>query len=98
MPSTSPPLYGVIRSFFPKAPMANPLHSALTKPGKAAIAKAVENVVRRLRGHYGPSAGLTLASDDEGGTVATLVLPLIDTPGTAEESHVQAVTSRPRRR
>jgi two-component system LytT family sensor kinase len=58
----------------------------------------LENLARRLRGHYGESASFTLSSDDRGHTVATLVLPLTDPTAHPEELHAQTVAGRPRRR
>ena len=54
-----------------------PLHAAA--PFDAAQGKehvGVENVRRRLAGHYGDAAQLTLTSDTERRTVAAIVLPL----------------------
>jgi hypothetical protein len=58
----------------------------------------LENVSRRLRGHYGSQATLTLSADDHGSTVATLVLPLSDATADPEELHAQTVAGRPGRR
>ena len=57
----------------------------------------VENVRRRLAGHYGDAARLTLmASEDY--TVATLVMPLTqDAVRTEDSNHVEAIASRSRR-
>jgi hypothetical protein len=58
----------------------------------------LDNVARRLMGHYGPAAGLALMADDRGGTVAELVLPLAEASTVAEEMHAQGVASRTGRR
>jgi hypothetical protein len=58
----------------------------------------LDNVERRLRGHYGPAAGLTLLTDDRGGTIAELLLPIADAGAAAEDTHAQGVTSRTGRR
>jgi LytS/YehU family sensor histidine kinase len=58
----------------------------------------LDNVARRLTGHYGPSARLTLTTDERGGTVAELMLPLADHTTLAEEVHVQDATGRRGRR
>ena len=55
----------------------------------------LENVSRRLRGHYGSSASLTLSAGERSSTVATLVLPLTDATAHPEELHAQAAASRP---
>jgi hypothetical protein len=58
----------------------------------------LDNVSRRLTGHYGPSARLTLTTDERGGTVAELLLPLADHTTLPEEQHVQDATGRSGRR
>ncbi len=64
-----------------------------------ALAKVgVDNVRRRLAGHYGEGATLTLAADT-GGTVAELVMPLVEAAGMNEDDHdAQAVAGRSGRR
>ena len=57
----------------------------------------LDNVARRLQGHYGPAATLTLMADAGGGTVVELLLPLADA-GAVEEMHAQGVASRSGRR
>jgi LytS/YehU family sensor histidine kinase len=58
----------------------------------------LDNVARRLQGHYGPAATLTLMADAGGGTVAELLLPLTDAGAGAEDMHAQGVASRSGRR
>ena len=47
----------------------------------------VDNVERRLAGHYGPNATLTLSTEPDGSTLAELALPLVDEARTDEEDH-----------
>lgn len=57
----------------------------------------VENVRRRLAGHYGDAARLTLTASEDY-TVATLVMPLTqDAVRTEDSNHVEAIASRSRR-
>jgi len=58
----------------------------------------LENISRRLAGHYGPAARLTLSADGRGGTIAELLLPLAHATAASEEMHAQTVASRPGRR
>jgi two-component system, LytTR family, sensor kinase len=58
----------------------------------------LDNVARRLAGHYGPAAQLTLSTDDRGATVAELRLPLSETPTLAKETHGEAAADRAGRR
>jgi len=59
-----------------------PLHAAGERaPGEHV---GVENVRRRLAGHYGVQARLTLAAEAGGGTVAELIIP-IATPAERSE-------------
>ena len=58
----------------------------------------LENVGRRLQGHYAEKASFTLSADERGYTVATIMLPLTDASVHPEELHAQAVASRPRGR
>jgi two-component system LytT family sensor kinase len=69
--------------------------SAGHRPGGDHV--GLENVARRLRGHYGSMAGVTLSTDDRGSTVATLELPFAEA-GHLEEFDAQAVAGRPGRR
>jgi len=66
----------------------------------AADAKVgVDNVRRRLAGHYGARASLTLADEPGRGTVAMLVMPLVETAEMNEDDHdAQAVAGRAGRR
>ena len=58
----------------------------------------LDNIERRLTGHYGGSATLTLRADAAGGTVAELRLPL-GAPGIQdEETDAEAVAGRAGRR
>jgi LytS/YehU family sensor histidine kinase len=70
-----------------------PLHAAA--PRHAGEHVGVENVRRRLAGHYGDHASLTLATDASGATVAEIVLPIIDS-AIEEEPDVKAVAGRSR--
>ncbi len=54
----------------------------------------LENVGRRLAGHYGPDATLTLTSEDGRCTVAEVMLPLQKTAAGSEEADGQAVARR----
>ena len=56
----------------------------------------VDNVRRRLAGHYGELARLTLTTDSHGQTIAEIVMPLADEVNV-EESDAQAVAGRPGR-
>jgi hypothetical protein len=59
----------------------------------------VDNVRRRLSGHYGNAASLTLAAEPGRGTVAQLVMPLAEAAGMNEDDHnAQAVAGRAGRR
>jgi hypothetical protein len=58
----------------------------------------LDNVARRLIGHYGQAARLTLSTDDRGGTVAELLLPLADESAAPEDPHAQTIASRTGRR
>lgn len=55
----------------------------------------VDNVRRRLNGHYGDRATLTLSEDADGNTVAEIVLP-VDDVIVREERHDEAVAGRSR--
>jgi hypothetical protein len=54
----------------------------------------LDNVERRLAGHYGPAASVTLSVDDTGGTLAELLLPLLDVPLADEDLHAEALARR----
>jgi hypothetical protein len=57
----------------------------------------VENIRRRLAGHYGDGAGLTLAADADGHTVATIVIPIThEIDRTEDVDHVEAIAGRSR--
>jgi len=58
----------------------------------------LENVERRLAGHYGPAATLTLGSDDTGATIAELRLPLDATNLQDEHPYAEALAGRAGRR
>jgi two-component system LytT family sensor kinase len=58
----------------------------------------LENVARRLQGHYGDLASFTLSTDERGYTVATIMLPLTDASVHPEKLHAQTVAGRPRGR
>lgn len=57
----------------------------------------LDNVSRRLAGHYGDTAQLTLAPDHAGRTVAELLLPLTETT-QPEDADAHAVAGDPGRR
>ena len=72
-----------------------PLHTAA--PRFAGDHVGIDNIRRRLAGHYGEDASLLLAADGGGNTVAEIVLPLVDQSIALEEPHdVEAVAGRPR--
>ncbi len=74
-----------------------PLHPG--SPRDAGEHLGVENVRRRLAGHYGDGATLTLAAEPGQGTVAELVMPLVETAGMNEDGHdAHAVAGRAGRR
>ena len=74
-----------------------PLHPAA--PGDARDHLGVDNVRRRLAGHYGEGASLTLTAEPGRGTVAELVLPLADVAGIDKDDlDAQVVTGRTGRR
>jgi two-component system LytT family sensor kinase len=57
----------------------------------------VENIRRRLAGHYGDGARLTLTADADGHTLATIVMPVTqDIDHIQDPDHVEAVASRSR--
>jgi len=59
----------------------------------------VDNVRRRLLGHYGEGTSLTLTSEPGLGTIAELVMPLVEAAGMNEDDHdAQAVAGRAGRR
>jgi two-component system LytT family sensor kinase len=73
-----------------------------TGQGLAAVNRSgdhvgLDNVARRLAGHYGGAAQLTLSTGDRGATVAELRLPISETP-TPKEMHGEAVADRAGRR
>ena len=57
----------------------------------------VDNVRRRLSGHYGNLARLTLTTDASGNTLAELVMPITDTVSHEDTEDAQAVAGRPGR-
>jgi len=72
-----------------------PLHTAA--PRFAGDHVGIDNIRRRLAGHYGEDASLLLTADGGGNTVAEIVLPLVDQSIALEEPHdVEAVAGRPR--
>lgn len=74
-----------------------PLHPAA--PRDASDHLGVDNVRRRLAGHYGEGASLTLTAEPGRGTVAELVLPLADVAGIDKDDlDAQVVTGRTGRR
>jgi len=70
-----------------------PLYAASPPLGGEHV--GIENVRRRLSGHYGDAASLTLASKPGGGTVASIGIPLTAVAGE-EQPNAQAVAGRTR--
>lgn len=58
----------------------------------------LDNVKRRLAGHYGPAAALTLGRDATGATIAELCLPLGTIDTKDEHTHAEALAGRAGRR
>ena len=58
----------------------------------------LDNVERRLAGHYRGAASITLTADARPGTVAELLLPLVEARTMDEESDAEAAASRAGRR
>jgi two-component system LytT family sensor kinase len=59
----------------------------------------VENVRRRLAGHYGGRATLTLAAEPGRGTIAELIVPIVEAAELDKDDHdAQAVAGRTGRR
>jgi LytS/YehU family sensor histidine kinase len=58
----------------------------------------VDNVNRRLRGHFGGAATLTLTVADDGFTVAEIIMPMAAAPEFKDEGYAETVASRARRR
>ena len=58
----------------------------------------LDNVERRLAGHYRGAASITLRADAHLGTVAELLLPLAEAGAMDEESNAQTAASRAGRR
>jgi len=58
----------------------------------------LDNVARRLTGHYRGAASITLTADGRPGTVAELLLPLAEASTMDEESDAEAPASRAGRR
>jgi hypothetical protein len=56
----------------------------------------VDNVRRRLLGHYGADAPLTLSTDANGRTVAALSIPIAAAAAPEDTEHAEAVAGRPR--
>lgn len=72
-----------------------PLHDA--SPRYAGEHVGVDNVRRRLSGHYGTGATLTLVTDQDGSTVAEILMPVIEQLNTLEDNtHAHAAAGRPR--
>lgn len=77
-----------------------PLQPDFGLPTKAQGAQVgVDNIRRRLSGHYGERATLTLGSEPGRGTIAELVMPLTEAAGIDEDDHdAHAVAGRAGRR
>jgi two-component system LytT family sensor kinase len=74
-----------------------PLHPSA--PRDASEQVGVDNVRRRLAGHYGEGASLTLAAEPGRGTIAELVVPLTEVAGMDKDDHdAHAVAGRTGRR
>jgi len=74
-----------------------PLHPSA--PRDASEQVGVDNVRRRLAGHYGEGATLTLAAEPGRGTIAELVVPLVEVTGMDKDDHdAHAVAGRTGRR
>ncbi len=58
----------------------------------------LDNVERRLAGHYGRAASLTLVTDPVRGTIADIVLPLKEAAAQDEAPHVDTAARAPGRR
>jgi two-component system LytT family sensor kinase len=71
-----------------------PLHAA--PPRYAGEHVGIDNLRRRLAGHYGAEASLTLATDPRGGTVAEIIMPHADAITSEEQRDGQAVAGRSR--
>jgi two-component system LytT family sensor kinase len=71
-----------------------PLHAAA--PRYAGEHVGVENVRRRLAGHYGDEATLSLVTDAQGSTIAELRLPAQSPVSAAEEADAKAFANRSR--
>jgi two-component system, LytTR family, sensor kinase len=69
-----------------------PLHAATER--NAGDHVGVENVRRRLSGHYGDLARLTLTTDANGSTLAELVMPITDAMSHEDTDDAQAVAGR----
>jgi len=68
-------------------------------PRDASEHVGVDNVRRRLAGHYGEGASLTLAAEPGRGTIAELVVPLAELAGIDKDDHdAHAVEGRIGRR
>jgi hypothetical protein len=69
---------------------------AARQPGRGQV--GLDSVERRLAGHYGGAAALTLAADAERGTVADLRLPAAETATLDEDTDVETAARRAGRR
>jgi two-component system LytT family sensor kinase len=67
----------------------------LRKPFNASRGEhlGVENVMRRLRGHYGDAATFALRTGDDGCTVAEIVVPRVSSPGV-KDGYAEIVARR----
>jgi len=74
-----------------------PLHPSAPRDANEQV--GVDNVRRRLAGHYGEGASLTLAAEPGRGTIAELVVPLSEVAGIDKDDHdAHAVAGRTGRR
>ncbi len=72
---------------------------AMAKAGAQGAKVGVDNIRRRLSGHYGGRATLTLTGEPGLGTVAELVMPIVEAAGMNEDDHdAHAVAGRAGRR
>jgi len=73
--------------------------AALAKVDAQGAKVGVDNVRRRLAGHYAGRATLTLAAEPGRGTIAELIVPLVEAAGLDKDDHdAQAVAGRAGRR
>ena len=72
-----------------------PLHGASERVSGDHV--GVDNVRRRLAGHYGDRARLTLTTEPQGQTIAEILMPLAEVTALEDTEDAQAVAGRPGR-